>query len=126
MKLWMHGNSENFACRQKTEALLRYNLYVDCMPCDGLEQMDRAWLERMLRVARSTQHLRQPGMDACASSLSREVQLEFTRSMGKILFDKTVESQPGSFPFVTLPDPPEEVKKEKGTRTCVPQSKFNH
>lgn len=103
------------SCRQKTEALLRYNLYVDCMPCDGLEQISKDWLDRMLRVARSNEMLKQPAMDGCANSLSKETQLEFTRSMGKILFDKTVQSQPGAFPFVTLPDPPEEVKKKTGT-----------
>ena len=101
-------------CRQKTEALLRYNLYVDCMPCEGLEQLNRDWLDRMMRVARSSERLRQPKMDGCSKSLAKEVQLEFTRSMGKILFDKTVESQPGSFPFVTLPDPHKDVVKEKG------------
>ena len=115
----------NFMCKifphfsQRTEALLRYNLYVDCMPCEGLEQINKEWLDRMMRIARSTDRLKQPGMDSCASSLSKEVQLEFTRSMGKILFDKTVESQPGSFPFVTLPDPPEEVKRETGNYSLV-------
>ena len=103
-------------CRQKTEALLRYNLYVDCMPCDGLQQINEEWLERMRKWARSTDHLRLPKMDASANSLAKEVQLEFTRSMGKILFDKTVQSQPGTFPFVTLPDPVEEVRKETGTK----------
>ena len=100
--------------RQKTEALLRYNLYVDCMPCDGLQQMDATWLQRMLRVARSSERLRRPAMDACASGLSEEMQLEFTRTMGRIQFDKTVQSQPGSFPFVTLPDPTQEVTKDTG------------
>ena len=100
--------------RQKTAALLRYNLYVDCMPCDGIQEMDRKWLGRMLGVARSMDRLKQPGMDSCASALSKEVQLEYTRTMGRILFDKTVTSQPGAFPFVTLPDPPEEVAKETG------------
>ena len=84
------------------------------MPCDGLQEIDRKWLGRMLGVARSMDRLKQPGMDGCASSLSKEVQLEYTRTMGRILFDKTVKSQPGAFPFVTLPDPQEEVFKETG------------
>lgn len=100
--------------RQTTEALLRYNLYVDCMPCDGLQDINKDWLDRMLRVARSTGRLKQPGMDAFSSSLSKEVRLEFTRTMGRILFDKTVTSQPGAFPFVTLPDPPQEEVRETG------------
>ena len=76
--------------------------------------MHQDWLDRMLRTARSSDRLRQPGMDGCTSSLSGEIRLEFTRTMGKIQFDKTVLSQPGSFPFVSVPDPPEEVTKETG------------
>lgn len=53
-------------------------------------------------------------LDGCSSALSKEVQLEFTRSMNRILFDKTVTSQPGTFPFVTLPDPHVEKVPERG------------
>ncbi len=84
------------------------------MPCDGLQEMDRKWMERMVGVARSMERLKQPGMDCCVSALSQEVQMEYTRTMGRILFDKTVTSQPGAFPFVTLPDTTEEVVKETG------------
>lgn len=80
--------------------------------------MNKDWLDRMLSVARSTAKLRLPDMDGCCSSLSSEIQLEFTRTMGKIQFDKTVMSQPGSFPFVSLPDPPQEVTKETGAYVC--------
>ena len=38
-------------------------------------------------------------------TLEREVQLEHTRAMNRILFDMTVSSQPETFPFVTLPEP---------------------
>ena len=99
---------------------MRYNLYVDCMPCEGLQQMDKDLLERILRVSRSSERLRCPAMDACASSLASEIQLEFTRSMGRIQFDKTVISQPGSFPFVTLPDPVPEPSVEKGEDANYP------
>lgn len=81
--------------------------------------MSKDWLDRMLRIARSSARLRLPAMDGCSSSLSGEIQLEFTRTMGRIQFDKTVMSQPGSFPFVSLPDPPEEVTKETGVCVCV-------
>ena len=58
-------------------------------------------------------------LDGCASALSKEVQLEFTRTMNRILFDKTVTAQPGTFPFVTLPDPKVEKVPETGTCVCV-------
>ena len=103
-----------FLSRQKTEALLRYNLYVDCMPAAGLQEIDNSSLQRMIRVARSTARLRRPVMDGHSNTLADEIRLEFTRTMGRILFDKTVLSQPGAFPFVTLPDPYQEPVKETG------------
>lgn len=43
--------------RKKTEALLRYNLYVDCMPIDGLNSISEEWLERMKLLALQTPRL---------------------------------------------------------------------
>lgn len=53
-------------------------------------------------------------LDGCSSALSKEIQLEFTRTMNRILFDKTVTAQPGAFPFVTLPEPHTEVVPQTG------------
>lgn len=53
-------------------------------------------------------------MDAVSEVLCKEVCLEFTRSHNRILFDKTVMSQPDLFPFVTLPEPEPEVVPETG------------
>ena len=53
-------------------------------------------------------------LDGCSSALSKEIQLEFTRTMNRILFDKTVTAQPGAFPFVTLPEPHAEVVPQTG------------
>jgi hypothetical protein len=53
-------------------------------------------------------------LDGCSSALSKEIQLEFTRTMNRILFDKTVTAQPGAFPFVTLPEPHAEVIPQTG------------
>ena len=43
--------------------------------------------------------------------------------MNRILFDKTVTSQPGTFPFVTLPDPHIETVPQRGgyhSVVCLP------
>jgi len=53
-------------------------------------------------------------MDAVSEALCKEVCLEFTQSHNRILFDKTVMSQPELFPYVTLPDPEPEVVPETG------------
>ena len=104
------------------------------MPTDGMQQVDRDSLRRMLSISRSSSRLQSPEyaigavmityvrtninlpfrMDACSENLSKEVSLDFTRSMNQILFDKTVLSEPGTFPFVTLPDPLEEKVLETG------------
>lgn len=43
-------------------------------------------------------------LDVHADSLSEEISLDFTRAMNKILFDKTVATNPVTFPFVTIPE----------------------
>ena len=53
-------------------------------------------------------------LDSCSDALSSELQLDFTRTMNRILFDKTITSQPGTFPFVTLPDPHIETVPQSG------------
>lgn len=50
--------SEAFELRRVFEAELRYNMYVDCMPMDGVGELDQASLKRMIEWARST-----PGID---------------------------------------------------------------
>ena len=53
-------------------------------------------------------------MDGFAEALGQEVELEFTRSMNRILLDRTVAAQPGLFPTVTLPDPHVEIVPKTG------------
>lgn len=44
--------------RKKTQALLLYNLYVDCMPVDGLQSIGDKSLQRMKQMAVDTSRLR--------------------------------------------------------------------
>ena len=46
------------ALRCETEALLRYNLYIDCMPMDGVVRLDPSSLERMITWAKGTRTLK--------------------------------------------------------------------
>ena len=50
----------SLSLRHKTEALLRYHLYIDCMPPEGMQEIGRDWLERIGRVARSMPRLQEP------------------------------------------------------------------
>ena len=44
--------SKAFCLRQETESLLRYNLYIDCMPMEGVGELDQASLKRMTEWAK--------------------------------------------------------------------------
>ena len=44
--------AEAFESRRKVEALLRYHLYVDCMPMEGVGELDQASLRRMTESAK--------------------------------------------------------------------------
>lgn len=50
------------------------------------------------------------------SNLSREVNLDYERSMNKINFDKIVSSKPETFSYVTLPEKEEERVPRQGER----------
>lgn len=41
-----------YRSRENTEALLRYNLYVDAMPMEGVGELDQASLRRMTEWAK--------------------------------------------------------------------------
>lgn len=43
---------EAYRSRELHEALLRYHLYLDCMPMDGLGELDQSSLKRMIRLSK--------------------------------------------------------------------------
>ncbi|KAM9533492.1 LOW QUALITY PROTEIN: dynein axonemal heavy chain 1 [Guaruba guarouba] len=111
--------------RKKTEALLRYNLYVDCMPTDGLNSISEESLQRMKFLAMNTPKLRKAEkriLDLMCC-LEKEVRLDYERTMSKISFDGVVASKPEVFSYVTLPDKEEEKVPEKGL-VCIPDYPF--
>lgn len=46
--------------------------------------------------------------------LSRQVTLDYQRSMAKMLFDDVVRSKPSTYPYVTMPTSEEVKVPEKG------------
>ena len=44
--------TEAFQKRKETESFLRYNLYIDCMPMEGVGELDQASLNRMTAWAK--------------------------------------------------------------------------
>ena len=46
-----------FYARRNVEALIRYNLYIDCMPMDGVGELDQVSLKRMTDWAKGPSSL---------------------------------------------------------------------
>ncbi|XP_040850525.1 dynein heavy chain 1, axonemal [Ochotona curzoniae] len=112
------------AARKETEALLRYNLYVDCMPCDGQQLINEQSLSRIKQWAMSTPRMRKgPRVLEYLNRLAKEVSLDYERSMNKIIFDRVVSSKPDTFHYVTLPTKEEEKVPEQGL-VSVPEYPF--
>ena len=80
--------SEAYKSRSKAESLIRYNLYVDCMPTDEVGQLDSEQISRVLGSALSTPDLRQNELDT--SQLLNEVNVDYARTMNKIVFDANI------------------------------------
>lgn len=47
-----------FRRRKNSEALVRYSLYVDCMPMEGVGELDQASLKRMIEASRDVRGLK--------------------------------------------------------------------
>ena len=54
-------------------------------------------------------------LDEHVHVLSKEVQLDFRRSMNRITFDRIVSDKPETYPFVTIPEKEAEVVPDRGT-----------
>nr|XP_009665828.1 PREDICTED: dynein heavy chain 1, axonemal [Struthio camelus australis] len=101
--------------RKKTQALLLYHLYVDCMPTDGLNSINEKSLGKMKLLAMHTPNLKkEKRVLDCLCCLEKEVSLDYERTMNRISFDRVVISKPQTFSYVTLPDKEEEKVPEKG------------
>ena len=73
-----------FRSRQETESMLRYNLYIDCMPMEGVGELDQASLKRMTEWAKGAPALaKDKGLDDYIQVLEKEVNIDFCRSMNR-------------------------------------------
>ena len=50
--------TDAYNLRLQTEALLRYHLYIDCMPVDGVAELETCSLDRMIEWASKTSMLK--------------------------------------------------------------------
>ncbi|NXX67841.1 DYH1 protein, partial [Spizella passerina] len=111
--------AERVACadslRKRTQGLLMYHLYVDCMPTEGLDTINEKSLQRVKRLAVQTPKMKdEKSMLDQISTLEKEVKLDYKHTMNMISFDRVVASKPEMFSFVTLPDKEQKEAPEKG------------
>lgn len=112
--------------REETEAFLRYQLYVDCMPMEGVGELDQASLKRMMEWAKGCPSLcRDKSLDDYMQILEKEVNIDFCRSMNKIIFDRTVTSNLGTFAFVRVPVEEEPPVPEKACCLDLPEYPYD-
>ena len=71
--------------RRIAESCIRYNLYVDCMPAEELGGLDAEQVNRVLSRAISTNAMRENEFDT--STLLNEINVDYSRTMNKIIFD---------------------------------------
>ncbi|XP_043932324.1 dynein axonemal heavy chain 1 [Protopterus annectens] len=110
--------------RKKTEALLLYNLYIDCMPVEGKQIISEKSMTKMKQWSLTTSGLRHDNIILnCLNRTEQEIQLDYERTMNKINFDKIVSSNPLHFCYVTLPDKEEKHVPAKGL-VYVPKYSF--
>ena len=65
-------------------------------------------------------------LDEHVRLLSKEIQVDFSRSMNRITFDRIISNKPETYPFVTLPQEEEEVIPERGTWNYAPYILLSH
>jgi hypothetical protein len=73
------------AAREMAESLIRYNLYIDCMPTDGVAQLDSEQINRIVSKALNTLMLKRNEFDT--NQLLAEINTDYARTMNKIVFD---------------------------------------
>ncbi|MEW5298367.1 MAG: hypothetical protein WDW36_001499 [Sanguina aurantia] len=73
------------ASRAKAESLLRYHLFLDSMPTEDIQPLSTEQVSRMLGFALNSKRLKDRLLDS--SSLVGEVNVEWARTMNKIVFD---------------------------------------
>ncbi|KAM4722817.1 dynein axonemal heavy chain 1 [Rhinophrynus dorsalis] len=110
--------------RKKTEALLLYNLYIDCMPGNGRCVIAEETLSSMKHRLLSTSRMKQDNsLLNHLKVLEMEISLEYERTMNKLIFNRHVSSNPQKFSYVTLPERVEEKVPKKGL-IDVPEYSF--
>uniref|UniRef100_A0A6I8PKH9 Dynein axonemal heavy chain 1 n=1 Tax=Ornithorhynchus anatinus TaxID=9258 RepID=A0A6I8PKH9_ORNAN len=110
--------------RDETEELLRYNLYVDCMPIVGLRVIEEESLDKIKYWAMNTPRLQRGARtENHLSLLSEEVGMDYERTMNRITFDQIITSNPLKYNFISVP---KQKKMRVPDNGLVPVPKYSY
>jgi dynein heavy chain len=118
--VFAHRLSAAHASRRQFESYIRYSLYVDSMPIDEMQPLDNEQTARILASALNSKSLKSNALDT--APLLNEVNIDYARTMNKIIFDMNLKDPSHAALRATLAAlPPPETKKRKtrGTISTV-------
>ena len=84
--LFANRVEESFKQRELAKLQLRYNFFIDNMPTEDIPPLTNEQVNRVLVYALNSKKLKDKLMDT--SQLINEVNIDFARTMNKLIFDK--------------------------------------
>lgn len=97
--------------RKHADALIKYNYYIDNMPKHQIPEVDTNQTNRVLQMTQNTKALRGKS-SADTTTLLNEVNVDFAKTMNKIIFDKHCSDKGNNLITGKLDLPPPIEKKE--------------
>ncbi|XP_065685160.1 dynein axonemal heavy chain 1 isoform X1 [Hydra vulgaris] len=85
--------------RKRVENLIRYQLYIDCMPTEGVAAIELYSLRKIVEWAKRGGTVSEK-LAMCLEKLCKEVRLDYQRSMNKIIFDNNLKKKKNPFVFL--------------------------
>lgn len=76
--------------REYADSLIRYNYFIDNMPVQELPELDSEQVSRIIYMVTNNRFLRPRNPDT--SAILNEVNMDFARTMNKIIFDHATEN----------------------------------
>jgi dynein heavy chain len=75
-----------FESLRRAQSRARLNFFIDNMPIDDIQCLDVDQVSRILDLAKNSPALRDAGIEPAGNDLVREANLDFARTMNKIIF----------------------------------------
>ncbi|CAE7742285.1 Dnah1, partial [Symbiodinium sp. KB8] len=75
-----------FDSLRRAQSRAQLNFFIDNMPTDDIQCLDADQVSRVLELARNSPGLRENSLEAAANALVKEANLDFARTMNKIIF----------------------------------------